>query len=98
MDHKVASTEPFGVQARETTRINYFALRDTCNILFPILKSHARVVNVSSSCGHLSRIPDQRLREKFASPDLTEKELSELITSFVKYVNYYVISIPTLSS
>jgi len=43
-------------------------------------------VNVSSSAGHLSRIPGEHLRNILASPDLTEEKLSSLITSFVKYV------------
>lgn len=78
------ATEPFGLQAKETVRVNYFGLRDTCSILFPLLRSHARVVNVSSSLGHLSKIPGEELRKKFASPNLTVSELSELMNSFVK--------------
>ena len=78
------ATDPFAIQARETLRVNFFALRDLCNILFPILKPHARVVNLSSSAGHLSRIPGKHLREVLASTDLTEEKLSALMTSFVK--------------
>lgn len=77
-------TEPFVVQVRETIRVDYFAFRDTCNILFPILKPHSRVVNVSSFFGHLSHIPGKHLREILSSPDLTEKQLSEVISSYVK--------------
>ncbi|XP_008188083.2 LOW QUALITY PROTEIN: carbonyl reductase [NADPH] 1-like [Acyrthosiphon pisum] len=32
-----AATEPFGVQAEETLRVNYFALRSVCDTLFPLL-------------------------------------------------------------
>ena len=78
------TTEPFAVQARETTKVNYFAFRDTCDILFPILRSHARVVNISSKYGHLSWIPGKHLRDILASPDLTEPRLSELMDSFVR--------------
>ena len=46
---------------------------------------HARVVNLSSSCGHLPLIPGKHLREILASPDLTEERLSDLMASFVKY-------------
>ena len=79
------ATQPFAVRAREMTRVNYFAFRDTCKILFPILKPHARVVIIYDKRDHPSLIPGQHLRDIFASPDLTEPELSELVESFVRY-------------
>ncbi|XKL67721.1 hypothetical protein PGB90_003212 [Kerria lacca] len=81
---KENATEPFEIQAKETLQVNYFALRDTCNILFPILNPHSRVVNISSSAGHLSNIPQKNLRDKLSSEDLTETELSNLMNSFVQ--------------
>ncbi|XP_065208818.1 carbonyl reductase [NADPH] 3-like [Planococcus citri] len=81
---KVSAPEPFEVQAEETIRVNYIATRNVCDILFPILRPHARVVNVSSSAGHLSRIPSESLRQKFASENLTVNELDDLMNTFVK--------------
>lgn len=81
---KVSAPEPFDVQAEETIRVNYFATRNVCDILFPILRPHARVVNVSSSAGHLSRIPSESLRQTFASENLTVNELDDLMNTFVK--------------
>lgn len=85
---KTAATEPFSEQASVTLRTNFFNTLHACNILFPILKPHARVVNVSSSAGHLHRITNQSdeataLKAKLSSPDLTTEELVKLMEQFV---------------
>lgn len=87
--YKAAATEPFSEQATVTLRTNFFNTYRACNILFPILKSHARVVNVSSSAGHLQKIPGNdaiavALRGKLSSPDLTAEELLKLMQDFVE--------------
>jgi len=51
------STVPFVEQAENTIKTNFFSTRNVCLKLFPILKSHARVVNVSSSAGMLKNMP-----------------------------------------
>ena len=71
-------------------RCNFFGLLGVCRALFPLLRSHSRVVNVSSSCGHLLRINGQEpmaseLRNKLSSPSLTEEELCQIMSNFVKY-------------
>ncbi|XP_075987259.1 carbonyl reductase [NADPH] 1-like [Anticarsia gemmatalis] len=80
---KHAATEPVAVQAEETLRINYFSLLTTCDILFPILKNGARVVNLSSSLGHLSNIPSKELRNKLKDEKLTVAELNKLMQQYV---------------
>lgn len=80
---KMAATEPFSVQAEETVRVNYFALRKVCTLLYPLLKPHARVVHVSSSSGRLSLIPSESLRKRFSDPNLTEEELDNIMHEFV---------------
>lgn len=80
---KVNATEPFGDQAEETIRVNYFALRKVCDALFTLLLPGARVVNVSSSAGHLSCIPSEELQKKLSSPQLTVNELDALMQQFV---------------
>ena len=87
---KMNATEPFEEQAAVTLRTNFFNTERACQILFPILKPHARVVNVSSSGGHLVRINGKEpaagaLRAKFASPDLSADELRDLMRSFIEY-------------
>jgi len=86
--YKGASTAPFHEQAENTLRVNFFGTYNVCQELFPLLRKHARVVHISSYAGHLSRINGQEpeasnLRKKLSSPNLTEKELSNLVNTFV---------------
>ncbi|XP_076267846.1 carbonyl reductase [NADPH] 3-like [Rhynchophorus ferrugineus] len=78
------SKESFGTQAKETIRVNYFATLKVCEALFPLLRQNARVVNISSMMGHLSRIPSETLRDKLKNNNLTIAELSQLMEKFVK--------------
>ena len=78
------ATEPFGVQAEETIKVNYYGTLSVCEALFPLLRNNSRVVNLSSSAGHLSRIPSPDLRQKLSDPNLTIPKLSELMDQFVK--------------
>ncbi|KOB64420.1 putative dehydrogenase with different specificities related to short-chain alcohol dehydrogenase [Operophtera brumata] len=80
---KNSATEPVSVQAEQTLFVNYFCLVSACEVLFPLLKTGARVVNVSSSAGHLSKIPSAELRRKFIDPGLTVPQLSELMQGFI---------------
>jgi len=81
---KNAATEPFGLQAKVTIATNYFSVKNTCEHLFPLLRSGARVVNVSSSAGFLIRIPGQGLKQKFASENLTYEDLDGLMNDFIE--------------
>ncbi|XP_023718285.1 carbonyl reductase [NADPH] 3 isoform X2 [Cryptotermes secundus] len=81
--YKSAATEPFGVQAENTLHVNFFSLLNTCHMLFPLLRPHARVVNLSSCEGHLKKIPGELLREKLSSSTLTEEELTDLMKQFI---------------
>jgi len=45
---KAAATETFSQQAEFTLGINYWGTLNVCKALFPLLRSHARVANVSS--------------------------------------------------
>lgn len=81
---KVDATEPFALQAEETIRVNYFALRKVFSILSPLLRAHARVVHLSSSAGRLCFFDADSLKKRFADPNLTEEQLDELMNEFVK--------------
>jgi NAD(P)-dependent dehydrogenase (short-subunit alcohol dehydrogenase family) len=54
--YKTDSTAPVEEQADNTLKTNFFSTRNVCQKLFPILRSHARVVNVSSSAGMLRNV------------------------------------------
>ncbi|XP_045507577.1 carbonyl reductase [NADPH] 3-like [Colias croceus] len=81
---KSNAPDPVAVQAEQTLAVNYFAVLSTCELLFPILRNGARVVNVSSSCGHLSNIPSANLRNRLKDPSLTINELSDLMRQYVE--------------
>ncbi|XP_069802220.1 carbonyl reductase [NADPH] 1-like [Dendropsophus ebraccatus] len=82
---KVADTTPFGTQAEVTLKTNYFATRDVCNELLPLIKPNGRVVNVSSmvSPSALAKCSPE-LQEKFRSDTITEEELTKLMEKFVE--------------
>jgi len=53
------------------------------------LRKHARVVHVSSSAGHLSRINGKEpeateLKKKLSAPDATEEQIKDLARSFIQ--------------
>lgn len=83
------SIQNFGQQAEITLQTNFFNTYRACMILLPILKPHARVVNLSSMLGHLTQIKGQseavvNLRLKLSASDLTYEELKSLMQNFVE--------------
>ncbi|CAG9762022.1 unnamed protein product [Ceutorhynchus assimilis] len=74
---------PFGIQSKESIRVNYYGTLNVCEQLFPILRQNARVVNLTSSFGHSSKIQSPELRSKFTDKNLTLPELNELVDQFV---------------
>ncbi|KAF6203674.1 hypothetical protein GE061_002007, partial [Apolygus lucorum] len=77
------ATESFGEQAEQTLKTNYFSLKNVCDNLYPLLRPHARVVTLSSWCGHLHQIPSLELRKKLSDPNLTEEALDALMLEFI---------------
>ena len=79
------ATEPISYQATITIKTNYFGTKLACDHFFPLLKSGARVVNLSSNCGFLPLIPGDDLKKKLASSDstLSFEELDAMMKDFV---------------
>nr|XP_024219471.1 carbonyl reductase [NADPH] 3-like [Halyomorpha halys] len=77
------ATEPFGQQAAVTLRVNFFDLINVCSNLFPLLRPHARVVNISSAAGFLQHVPGDQLKKKLGDPNLTLNDLTSLMKEFV---------------
>jgi carbonyl reductase 1 len=91
---KQAATESFGVQATVTLKTNYWDTKAACEILFPVLKPGARVVNVSSSAGFLKNLERsenpakaQELMKKLSSDDLSVAELDAMMKDFDESAN-----------
>jgi carbonyl reductase 1 len=88
---KPTASETFGEQATLTLHTNFFNTLRASDILFTILKPHARIVNVSSSAGHLSHVNGDEpaateLQKKLSSDDLTSEQLCRLIQGFIELV------------
>ncbi|XP_023325467.1 carbonyl reductase [NADPH] 1 [Eurytemora carolleeae] len=86
---KQAATEPFGEQATATLKTNYWDTKAACEILFPILRPGARVVNLSSSAGYLGNLEKsentekaKKLMKKLSSDDLSVSELDAMMKNF----------------
>lgn len=74
---------------RKTIDTNFYHTMRVSNILFAILRPHARVVHLTSDDGHLLKICGREpqasdLRSQFSATDLTEQELCQLMEDFVK--------------
>jgi len=83
--YKNASTAPFSEQAEVTTKCNFLATLDCCNTLFPLLRPHARVCNVSSTSSQFSLAKcSDKLKDRFVDPEIKIEELIELMSTFVK--------------
>lgn len=78
--------EPLKYQKEQTVLVNFFALVNFTEHILPIMRNNSRIVNISSSSGHLSRIPSEDLRKKFMNPNLTLKELIELVTLYLEAI------------
>ncbi|BFZ24375.1 hypothetical protein BsWGS_27414 [Bradybaena similaris] len=83
--YKMDSTAPFSEQAEVTTKTNFFDTLAVCEVLFPILRPHARVVNVSSMMSKfaLDKCSD-KLKARFTDPEITMEELTSLMKQFVQ--------------
>ncbi|XP_048201846.1 carbonyl reductase [NADPH] 3 [Perognathus longimembris pacificus] len=76
---------PFDVQAERTLKTNFFATRNVCMELLPIVKPHGRVVNISSFQGSKAlENCSEELQEKFRCDTLTEQDLVDLMKKFVE--------------
>lgn len=82
--YKGSSTAPFSEQATVTCKTNFFSTLNVCNALFPLLRPHARVSNVSSMASQSSISKcNADIKSKFKQPDITMDQLKALIQQFI---------------
>jgi len=83
---KVKDEAPFGVQAEETVKTNYFGTLNVSNALLPIVRRGGRVVNVSSliSASSIKKCSSD-LQDLFRSASITEEQLSQKMREFVQH-------------
>ena len=58
---------------------------DMCNAFFPLLRPHARVVNVASRLGLLNKIINSDLKAKLSNPNATVEDIVNVMNQYVKY-------------
>ncbi|OWF44032.1 carbonyl reductase [NADPH] 1-like [Mizuhopecten yessoensis] len=77
--------ESFSTQAAMTCRTNFYGTLHVCKILFPLLRSHSRVVNISSNVAKIAMaMCSDQVRDRLTDSNLTMTELQQLIHSYVK--------------
>ncbi|KRY59115.1 V-type proton ATPase 21 kDa proteolipid subunit [Trichinella britovi] len=81
---KCNSTVPFGEQAFETMKVNYWGTKQVCEQFFPLLSPHARVVIVASQLGLLKKISNEDLKKRLESADLKMENLNSIVNHFVE--------------
>jgi len=69
--------------ASDVIDLNYRSVLNLFNALFPLLRSNARVVNVSSRKGLLRKCNDRALRSKISSIE-TLDDLNSLVDDYIK--------------
>lgn len=77
-------TYPSYESAKLNIEANYKSLLKIEKYLFPLLRSGARVVNVSSACGHLSNLKNERWIETLSSKDLTVDDINAFIEEYLE--------------
>jgi carbonyl reductase 1 len=66
--------------------VNYKGTKIVCDALFPLLRPHARVVNVASQLGKLGFIQDKHMYERLLSADLSVNEIDDFIDQYLQYI------------
>ncbi|XP_014367812.2 carbonyl reductase [NADPH] 1 [Papilio machaon] len=72
--------------AKRNIDINYRSLLTIEKWLYPLLTDGARVVNVSSACGHLSNLKNKKWLEILQKKDLTTKEINDFVEEYLESV------------
>jgi len=75
--------EAFVKEAKKCINTNYISFKEVLKGFLPIMGQNSRIVNVGSHLGLLKTIPSPDLREAFAQPDITEKDLDGLMEKFL---------------
>eukprot|EP00440_Ansanella_granifera_P070529 gb/GFBE01076535.1/.p1 GENE.gb/GFBE01076535.1/~~gb/GFBE01076535.1/.p1 ORF type:complete len:279 (+),score=37.52 gb/GFBE01076535.1/:1-837(+) len=88
MAYKHADQTPWVQKTRTTVVTNYFGTAAVFQALAPLVKNGGKIITVASMSGHLSVIPNNALRQEFASAEtsLTVERLSQLMAQFVQDV------------
>lgn len=85
IDYQRRGVPPQPEQTADSVAANFTSVLNVTRAFLPMVRAHGRIVNVSSSVGHIS-VLQKNLQDKFTDPNLTEAELVDLMDQFVKDV------------
>ncbi|XP_041980423.1 carbonyl reductase [NADPH] 1-like [Aricia agestis] len=69
--------------AKYVIDVNYRSQFNVMEYLFPLLKNNARVVNISSDCGHIANIKNKLWIKRLTRDDLKVQEIDEFVNWFL---------------
>ncbi|KAI5634133.1 short chain dehydrogenase domain-containing protein [Phthorimaea operculella] len=72
--------------AKRNIDVNFKSLLTVEKYLYPLLKEGARVVNISSACGHLSNLKNEEWIKMFKDPDLTTEQVVQFVDNYLESV------------
>ncbi|VDN55416.1 unnamed protein product [Dracunculus medinensis] len=76
------ASEPAELKARITIGTNYYGTKQVCDILFPLIRSGGRVVNVCSQMGVLDHRYSDEVIRRFTDPNLTTADIDNIIKDY----------------
>lgn len=72
--------------AKRNIEINYKSLINIEELLYPLLRDGARVVNVSSACGHLSNLRNKKWLDLLTKKDLKKEDINSFVEEYLESV------------
>lgn len=72
--------------AKRNVETNYKSVLKIEKHLYPLLRDCARVVNISSSCGHLSNLRKKEWIEALMKPDLETEDINKFVNEYLESV------------
>ncbi|XP_023942996.2 carbonyl reductase [NADPH] 3-like [Bicyclus anynana] len=65
---------------------NYYSILNTQKYMFPILKNNARVINISSDCGHISNLRNTYWINRLTKEDIKQEDVDAFVDWFLNSV------------
>ncbi|XP_072938361.1 carbonyl reductase [NADPH] 1-like [Epargyreus clarus] len=72
--------------SKRVIETNYYSILTIQEFIFPLLKDNARVVNVSSDCGHISNLRNQYWIERLTKKDVKVDDINAFVHLFLDSV------------
>ncbi|CAH2232585.1 carbonyl reductase [NADPH] 1-like [Pararge aegeria] len=70
----------------QVINVNYYSILTIQEYMFPILKDNARVINVSSDCGHISNLKNAYWIDRLTKKDLKLEDVNAFVNWFLNSV------------